>query len=64
MFNNYTGFKVSIQNIAQTEKGATGLLVLESGTRANGETIEVPSMSRKYKLQIPRVGNEWDKIVW
>ena len=64
MFTNYIAFKASIQNVAKTDKGATGVLVLESGTRTNGETIDVPSMSRKYKLQIPRLGEDWDKIVW
>jgi hypothetical protein len=64
MFSNYTAFTASIQHVAQTPEGATAILMLETGTRTTGETIPIPPISRKYTLQIPRHGDEWDKVVW
>jgi serine/threonine protein kinase len=64
MFSNYTEFRASIQNVTQTEEGATATLVLETGTRSNGETIEIPPLSRKYALHIPQGTGGWDRIKW
>lgn len=64
MFSNYTEFRASIQNVTQTEEGATATLVLETGTRSNGETIDIPPLSRKYALHIPQGAGGWDRIKW
>lgn len=64
MFSNYTQFKASIQNVTQTDEGATATLVLETGTRSNGETIDIPPLSRKYALHISQGAGGWDRINW
>jgi serine/threonine protein kinase len=64
MCSNYNAFTATIEHIAKTEEGATAVLALVSGTRKNGETIPIDSLTRNNKLQIPRREGQWDKIVW
>jgi hypothetical protein len=64
MFLNYTSFQTSIQNIRQTDDGATAELVLDQAVSKTGETVSLPPLSKTFKLQISRQGDAWDKVVW
>jgi serine/threonine protein kinase len=64
MFSNYTSFEASIQNMRQTDDGATAQLVLDKVVSTTGETVSLPPLSRTFKLQISRQGDVWDKILW
>ena len=64
MFLNYTSFQTSIQNIRQTDDGATAELVLDKAVSTTGETVSLSPLSRIFKLQISRQGDAWDKVIW
>ena len=64
MFSNYTSFEASIQNMRQTDDGATAQLVLDKAVSVKGETVSLPPLSRTFILQISRQGDAWDKILW
>ena len=66
MFSNYTSFTTSIDNIKQTDDGATAQLILEAAVTVEGETVSFPPMSRAraFKLLISQQGDAWDKIIW
>ena len=64
MFSNYTGFTASIQNVTETQDGASATLLLHTGTRVTGETIPIRELSGTFKIKVTRRGQEWDKIVW
>jgi serine/threonine protein kinase len=64
MFSNYQTINASIKNIAQTQDGATATLVLDKVITPSGETVDLPPIARTVKLQIPRAGAGWDKIIW
>ena len=64
MFSNYISFKTLIQNIRQTDDGATAQLVLDTGVSVTGETVSFPPLSKTFNLQISRQGDAWDKVIW
>jgi chromosome segregation ATPase len=64
MFSSYTSFQTSIRNLTQTNDGATAQLTLDSAVSVTGETVSLPPLSKTFKLQIIRRGDEWDKVVW
>jgi hypothetical protein len=64
MFANYETIRASIKDLVQTEQGASATLFLDSVTTAEGESVSLPPLARKFNLKIPRQGAEWEKISW
>lgn len=64
MFANYETIRASIKDLVQTEQGAAATLFLDSVTTAEGESVSLPPLARKFNLKIPRQGAEWEKISW
>lgn len=64
MFANYETIRASIKDVAQTEQGVSATLFLDSVTTSEGERIDLPPISRKFRLQIPLQGADSEKIIW
>jgi hypothetical protein len=64
MFANYQTIRASIKDLVQTEQGASAMLFLDSVTTAEGESVSLSPLARKFTLKIPRQGAESEKIIW
>ena len=64
MFHNYASIKVSIDVSSMTDQEANAVILHTELIDAKGNPVTPSPILRQVKVQIPREGTQWGKIVW
>lgn len=64
MSNNYSGIKVSIQNVSVKQDQATATLIHEELIDKNGERVDPDKILRTVRITVRKEGDQWSKVLW
>ena len=64
MSNNYSGIKVSIQNVSVKQDQATATLIHEELIDKNGERVDPDKILRTVRITVRKEGDRWSKVLW